>query len=113
MELAQLHSLRPQTIEGIAGDLRGLLPPGVLRPRASLGIAMRGPWRPADIWPGAIERLCWTVAVETDGPPLSPRGEERLGGHSAVRRLAPVHPIENIALLRGEGLVVVYSDAAR
>jgi hypothetical protein len=113
MEVTQLHSLRPITIEETTRELRSLLGSGLLHPRASAGLALKSRWRPADLWPGTLERIAWTVAIESRGPLLTARGEERLGDVSATRRLAPVTPLENLAIRRGEGLVLVHSDAAQ
>ena len=108
MELTQLHSFRP--IEDLAGVLRSVIPAAALHRRASLVTGVTGPWRPADLWHGAPERLVWTARFEGDVL-FSPAGEEMVGGPLA-RRQAPITPAELIAP-RFDGLVLVHSDAAK
>ena len=112
MELAQYHSFEPQTAAGVTAGLRAVLAPGWLHPRAELGVSVHGPWRPADRWPGALERLVWTVDLASRGPLLSERGEAGLGRSGPERRKSPAHPVEALAQRTGEGLVVVFSDAS-
>lgn len=113
MEFAQLHTARPQSLEAIEADLRGVIPAAAIHPRGALGVALLGPWRPADVWCGGLERVTWTVGLEASEPLLSMSGIDRLGREGALRRHAPVHPVENLARRQGEGLVMLYSDAAR
>jgi hypothetical protein len=114
MEFAQYHGFQPKSIRGITADLHAALRPGYLHRRASLGVVARGPWRPADLWEGALERLVWTVGIESAGGPLlSEAGETELGRSGLARRKAPIHPVELLAQRAGEGLVLVHSDAAQ
>jgi len=114
MEFAQFHSFEPRTIEGVSAELRRSFRAASLRRRTDLGVVVAGPWRPADLWSGGLERLVWSVAIESrGGPVLSDLGEAELGRAGLARRHAPIHPVEALALRAGEGLVVVYSDAAR
>lgn len=113
MEFAQFHSFEPRTVDSVVAELRGAIRPAHLHRRAALGVVVVGPWRPADLWSGGIERLVWTVGIESHGGPLlSEVGEAELGRGGVARRHAPVHPIEALALRAGEGLVVLHSDAA-
>lgn len=114
MELAQYHSFERQSVDGVARVLRNLLRPEHLHRRADLGVTVQGPWRPADVWPGALERLVWSVEISSGrGPVLSAAGESALGRLGPAKRSAPLHPVEALAIAAGEGLVVVHSDAAR
>lgn len=114
MELAQLHSFERKTLAGVSADLRQVVRSGWLHPRASLGVVVNGPWRPADLWPGALERLVWSVGLDAGGGPLlSARGEAEMAKDGLERRQAPVHPVEALARRAGEGLVLLHSDAAR
>jgi hypothetical protein len=112
MEFTQFHSFRPQSAQGVGDELRALLAPAWLHRRASFGVAVRGPWRPADLWPGGMERLVWTVSLEGEVH-LSDAGAEALGRAGLLRRRAPVQPLEALARRQGDGLVVVHSDAAQ
>ncbi len=113
MEFAQFHSFEHRTVAGVTSDLRQLLKPGWLHPRADLGVVVHGPWRPADLWPGALERLVWTVGIESRGGPiLSARGEAELAKGDLERRQAPAHPVEALVRRAGDGLVMIHSDAA-
>jgi hypothetical protein len=114
MEFAQFHSFEPRSIEGVASELRRSFRPASLRRRTDLAVIVAGPWRPADLWTDGIERLVWSVGLETrGGPVLSDVGEAELGRAGLARRQAPIHPVEALAMRAGEGLVVVYSDAAQ
>lgn len=110
MELAQLHTFEPRTVEWVEATLREVLRPGWLHRRANLGVVIEGPWRPADVWPAGIERLAWTTALVSPGPTLTAEGELGVGASGLVRRHAPVHLVEALAQRAGEGLVVVHSD---
>ncbi|MES2643286.1 MAG: hypothetical protein V4850_27630 [Myxococcota bacterium] len=113
MEFAQFHSFEPRTADSVVADLRGVLRPAHLHRRAEIGITVVGPWRPADLWVDGIERLVWSVGIESRGGPiLSEVGETELGRGGLARRQAPIHPVEALALRAGEGLVVIHSDAA-
>lgn len=113
MEFAQFHSFEPRTVSAVTAELRRVLPPRVLHRRAELGVVVHGPWRPADLWSDGLERLVWTVGIESRGGPiLSEAGEAELARGATGRRHAPVHPVEALCARAGEGLVVVYSDAA-
>jgi hypothetical protein len=111
MEFAQFHSFERKSVEGVTAELRAILAPGWLHPRAEVGVAVHGPWRPADRWPDALERLVWTVGVESRGPILSARGEAGVVRGGIERRKAPAHPVEALAERAGDGLVLVHSDA--
>lgn len=115
MELVQVHSMQPLTAAGLGRVVRGLVSPTQLHRRAALDVAVTDPWRPADHWPGSLERLVWTAVFETPGGAfLTELGEAALGaGTGLARRQAPVHPAELAVRASGEGLVVVWSDAAR
>ncbi|MDP2310521.1 MAG: hypothetical protein Q8P18_31170 [Pseudomonadota bacterium] len=114
MEFAQFHSFEPRTVESVTADLRRVIDPGHLRRRADLGVVVVGPWRPADLWVDGLERLVWTVGLESRGGPiLSDAGEASLGSAGLARRQAPIHPIEALAVRAGDGLVMLHSDAAR
>lgn len=113
MEFAQFHSFERKNVGDIAADLRRVVQPGWLHPRAEVGVTVHGPWRPADRWPGALERLAWTAGIESRGPILSERGEQGLLRAGLERRRSPAHPVEALAERAGEGLVVVHSDATR
>lgn len=114
MELVHYHSLAPLTVDLVAARLHEVLAPGLLHRRATLGVAVHGPWRPADVWDGAVERLVWTVSVENPGGALlTARGEEVLGDRGITRRQAPVTAAELLARRFGDGLVLVHSDPAR
>ncbi len=112
MEFAQFHSFEPRTTESVTTELRRTLVPGHLHRRADLGVVVVGPWRPADRWAGGIERLVWSVGLESRGGPiLSEAGEAALGRSGLARRHAPIHPVEMLAMHAGDGLVIVHSDA--
>lgn len=113
MEIAQLHSFEELTLPIVRTALQGVLLPEFLHRRAAMEIAITGPWRPADLWPGAPERALWTVAFRIPRDTLlSPRGEERLRRGIIERRLAPAHPAEFLARALGNGFVCLFSDAA-
>lgn len=114
MELAQIHSHDPIAPDDVRRVLRELLPPALLNPWGALGVAMVGPWRPADLWPGAPEILVWTTAfhIPEDGL-LNDEGLRRLGAGIIGRRGAPVHPAEHVVGRLGGGLVLMHSDAGR
>lgn len=113
MEIAQIHSFEELSAPQVAGLLRATLLPEFLHRRANLEIAVAGPWRPADLWPGAPERAMWSVAFRIPRDTLlSARGEERLRRGIIERRLAPIHPAEFLARSLGNGLVTLFSDAA-
>lgn len=110
MELAQLHTFEPRSTAWVEAQLQELLRPGWLHRRAALGVAIHGPWRPADVWPASLERLAWTTSLEERGPVLSEAGELGVGALGMIRRKAPVHLVEALAVRAGEGLVIVHSD---
>ncbi|MDP2315452.1 MAG: hypothetical protein Q8P41_21320 [Pseudomonadota bacterium] len=113
MEFAQFHSFEPRSVDSVTADLRRAVRAAHLRRRVDLGVVVAGPWRPADLWMGGIERLVWSVGLESRGGPiLSDAGEAELGHAGLARRHAPIHPVEALAIRSGEGLVVVHSDAA-
>lgn len=113
MEIAQLHSFEELSAPQVTELLRATLLPEFLHRRANLEIAVVGPWRPADVWPGAPERAMWSVGFRIPRDTLlSPRGEERLRRGIIERRLAPIHPAEFLARSLGNGFVCLFSDAA-
>jgi hypothetical protein len=114
MELAQVHTMMPLTTPGVLGTLRSVIPERALHPRARLGLSIAGPWRPADLFPGAIERLAWTASFEVPGGQLfTDEGAASLGRHGILRRHGPVHPAELFARAFGDAAVVLFSDATR
>lgn len=114
MELAQIHSHDPIDAGAVRRVLRELLPSNLLNPWGALGVVSVGPWRPADIWPGAPEMLLWTTAFELPGDSLlNDEGVRRFGAGIIGRRGAPVHPAEHVVGRLGAGLVLLHSDAGR
>lgn len=114
MDLLHYHSQRPLTLSWVAARLRESLAPGLLHRRAALGVTLHGPWRPADVWRGAEERLVWTVGFELpEGVLLNDLGEERLGEGVIHRRQSAVTAAEILAKREGDGLVLAHSDTAR
>ncbi len=113
MEFGQLHVQEPLDVEGVIGGLRGLLLPEYIHKRAEMKVGIVGPWRPADLWPGSLERVVWTVGFALRRDHLfSTKGEQRFGGGSIERRLAPLHPAELLVRSLGNGLVTLFSDGS-
>ena len=113
MEFHAVHSLSPLHHDVVVGWLREVLPWRCLHSRAALGVAVVGPWRPADLWADAPERVVWSVAFDTPGPLLSKEGVIALGTRGVARRFAPVHPSEWVARRAGDALVLAFSDSGR
>ncbi len=113
--------MRPIDVDDVAVALRATVdgaaryaPRGLLHRRGALDVAVTGPWRPADRWPGALERMAWTATFTLPtGAWLSDAAEEAIGAAPtfARRQLGPT-PAELVAIAFGEGLVVAHSDAA-
>lgn len=113
MEIGQLHVMEPLDADRVEAGLRERLGGGLL-PYAALGVSIAGPWRPADVWPGAGERLCWTASFDIPGDALlTDEAASVLAAGSIARRHAPLHPAELIAPAFASALVLVHSDAAR
>lgn len=113
MEFNQLHSYVPLNLSLVRSALHNLILPEFIDRRGNLRVAVVGPWRPCDFWPGSLERAVWTVCFESPRSMLfSSRGEERLGKGSVARRLAPLIPSELLARELGNGLVTLFSDGA-
>ncbi len=106
--------MMPLSVEDADRRLRGAIPAAALHPRASLAVSATGPWRPADLFPGAIERLAWSLRFDTpDGSVFTEEGAASLGRHGVLRRHAPVHPGEIYLRSLGEGVFLLLSDAAQ
>ena len=58
MELVHLHTMEPLSAALVADTLVDAVPQPLLDPRGALQVRVHGPWRPADRWPGGIERCC-------------------------------------------------------
>lgn len=114
MELVQVHRMAPLEAEDLRRVLRGLVRPAELHRRASLAVAVEGPWRPADRWPRAIERLVWTARVRLPSGAFfaEPAAASRVLG-ALARREAPLHPAEVALRALGDGMVLHWSDLAR
>ncbi len=114
MELASVHSMLPMSVADVDARLRAVIPPAAFQPRAVLAISAAGPWRPADLFPGAIERLAWTVRFDTpNGAIFTDEGAASLGRKGILRRQAPVHPGELYLRALGEGVFTLISDVAQ
>ena len=125
MELEQVHTMSPLADSALDAIVRavlaGLSPDDPRRPlhrKAALDARVTGPWRPADVWAGALERLVWTASFDTPtGAFFTADAEESLAASRMTalvdRRGAPVLVAEVVAAHLGEGLVVYSSDAAR
>lgn len=106
--------MEPFDADGVRRALRGLVRASDLHRRASLRVTVDGPWRPADRWPGALERLVWTARFDSpSGAFFTDRAAEGPPLRALVRREAPLHPAELVLKAMGDGLVLHWSDAAR
>lgn len=113
MEFGQLHLQEVIDLDGVVRGLKALILPEFIHRRGQLRVSISRPWRPADLWPGSIERAIWTVSFNSPRDTIfSEKGEQRLGRGSIERRLAPLHPAELLVRERGSGLVTLFSDAA-
>lgn len=115
MDLVQLHTLEPLSAGRLLRELQPRLERRWLQPWAALAVSVAGPWRPADVWQGAIERLVWTASFTyPEGGFFTPEGEMSAGSLGTLaRRQAPVHPAEIVAGAFASALVVWHSDAGR
>lgn len=113
MELVHLHAMEPFGLPGIRDALEEVLPPGALHHRGRVEVEIAEDWSPAQVWPGGLERRCWSVAFRVvRGGWLTDVAEKRLSREGFGER-APVNPAEVVARKLGGGLVVVFSDAGR
>ncbi|GDX80159.1 hypothetical protein LBMAG42_19700 [Deltaproteobacteria bacterium] len=115
MDLVQLHTLEPLSAARLSRELASRVDERWLQPWATLDVAVSGPWRPADVWPGRLERLVWTATfVYPEGGFFTPEGELSAGALGTLaRRQAPIHPAELVAGAFASALVVWHSDAGR
>lgn len=114
MELVQVHRMEPFDADGVRRALRGLVRGTDLHRRASLQVTVDGPWRPADRWPGSLERLVWTASFTSpSGAFFTDGAAEGRVLQALVRREAPLHPAELVLRAMGDGLVLHWSDAGR
>ncbi len=114
-DLIQLHTFEPQDVALLERELRARLQARWLHPWACLEVAITGPWRPADLWPGAPERLIWTSTFTLpEGGLLTADGELAAAERDTLaRRRAPVTAAELLAPAFAAGLAVWHSDAGR
>lgn len=115
MDLVQLHTFEPLTADRLVRELRARVDLRWLPRWAALDAAIHGPWRPAEHWPGALERLVWTASFSyPEGGFFTAEGE---GAAAAIgtlgKRQAPVHPAEMVAGAFGAALVLWHSDPGR
>ena len=112
-DLIQLHTFEPQDRALLHRELRPRLERAWLHPWAALNVAIAGPWRPADVWPGSTERLVWTSTFSLPaGGWLSADGElSAAEGGTLARRQAPVTAAELLAPAFAAGLALWHSDA--
>lgn len=114
MELVHLHTMEPLSAALVADTLVEAVPQALLDPRGALQVRIHGPWRPADRWPGGIERLLWTARFELPRDRFLRTGiEADLVRRGLARRDHPVHPGEALARRLGSALLVTWSDAAQ
>jgi hypothetical protein len=122
MELVQVHLMRPIDAEDVAVALRATVsaaahraPRGLLHRRGELDVAVTGPWRPADRWPGTLERAVWTATFTLPtGAWLAAEVEDVIGSApSFARRHVGATTAEIVAIAFGEGLVLTFSDAGQ
>lgn len=111
MELVQLHAMEPLSARAIGEVLADSIPAEALDPRGGLGVRVAGPWRPADVWPGGIERLVWSATFEAPRDRfLLPEAFPTLMRRQLARPHHPVHPGEAVARRLGGALLVSWSD---
>lgn len=112
MFFGHLHSREPLQRTQVIDALKGMIQPGFIHKRGNLRVGLVGPWRPADLWPGAMETAVWSVLFEIERDTLfSKAGEEKLRRGSIERRMAPLHPAELLVRALGNGLVTLFSDS--
>lgn len=114
-DLVQLHTFEPQRYTDLQRALRARLDVRWLHPWAALNVSIAGPWRPAELWPGAPERLVWTSTFSLpEGGLLTADGELAAAEVGTLgRRHAPITPAEFLAPTFGAGLAIWHSDAGR
>lgn len=115
MDLVQLHTLEPLSVAVLARELRARIDVRWLERWAVLSADIVGPWRPADVWPGGLERLVWSATFHyPDGGFFTSAGEVAASGVGTLgKRHAPVHPAEIVAGAFGGALVLWHSDPGR
>ncbi|MFN7131034.1 MAG: GPW/gp25 family protein [Myxococcales bacterium] len=96
MEFAQFHSFERQSTTGISAGLRQILKPGYLHRRADVGVVVTGPWRPADLWSGGLERLVWSVGIDAGGGRAAEEGDYEAYVRQLIRQVLLVAPGERI-----------------
>lgn len=112
MELVQIHTMEPLDAATVRRVLRDAIPADCLDPRGGLGVRQHGPWRPADQWAGAVERLVWTTTFEAPRDRfVRPEALPTLIRRQLARPHHPFHPGEAIARQLGGALLVHWSDA--
>jgi hypothetical protein len=113
MELVQVHCMEPFGLDEVRAALVDAVPVGGLHHRGRMEVELAADWSPAQVWPGAIERRCWSASFRMlRGDWITAAAEGRLARARFGER-APVNPAELVARRVGGGLVVVFSDAAR
>ena len=114
MPLGQLHSFEPLDGDTLATRASERLDARWLDRHALLRVSVTGPWRPCDVWSGALVRPVWTANFAGDLPFWAPGGESAAASLATLsKRHAPVSIAELCADSVGGALVVVYSDATR
>ena len=104
--------MEPLGLAEVCGALERSVPRDALHPRGCVEVALAADWSPAEVWPGALERRCWSVGFRVvRGAWLAPAAEDRLAAELGGR--GPVTPAEVLARAVGGGLVVAFSDAQR
>lgn len=114
-DLVQLHTFEPQRYGDLKRALRARVDDRWLHPWAALDVAIAGPWRPAEIWRGAPERLVWTSTFTLpEGGLFTADGEQAAALIGTLgRRQAPVTPAELLAPAFAAGLAIWHSDAGQ
>jgi hypothetical protein len=114
-DLVQLHTFEPQSVGLLERELRARVDPRWLERWAALDVALSGPWRPADRWPGAAERLVWTSTFRLpEGRLFSTDGEREAAGTNGIgRRQVPATAAELLAPAFGAALALWHSDAGQ
>ncbi|MSQ01267.1 MAG: hypothetical protein EXR71_05140 [Myxococcales bacterium] len=114
-DLVQLHTCEPIDAERLVRELRPRIDPQWLHRWARLSVAVTGPWRPADVWAGGLERLVWSATFSyPDGGFFTEAGERAAGERNGLaRRQAPIHPAEILGPAFSAALVLWHSDAGR
>ncbi len=113
MDLVQLHALEPLGAPALVAELRRRVDERWLARWGRVVVSVTGPWRPADLWAGGIERLVWTASFSGD-PGLSTEGRDALeAANSVSRRNGVASFAELLAPSLAGALVLTHSDAAR